>query len=50
LIPGKDVVWKQAHSMLGAGPQLIKAGKIAITDKQEKMVEGLPPIVIRETQ
>jgi exopolysaccharide biosynthesis protein len=38
--PGEDVVWKQAHSMLGAGPQLIKAGKIAITDKQEKMVEG----------
>jgi exopolysaccharide biosynthesis protein len=32
--------WRNAHSILGAGPQLIKAGKIDITDKQEKMVAG----------
>ena len=38
--PGADPAWKRAYSMLGAGPQLIKAGKIAITDQQEKMVAG----------
>jgi phosphodiester glycosidase len=32
--------WRNAHSILGAGPQLIKAGKIDITDKQEKIVAG----------
>lgn len=32
--------WKRAYSMLGGGPQLIKSGKIAIMDKQEKMVAG----------
>jgi exopolysaccharide biosynthesis protein len=26
--------------MLGGGPQLIKAGKVALTDKQEKMAAG----------
>ncbi len=31
--------WQRAHSQLGAGPQLIKAGKIEITEKQEKMAE-----------
>ena len=35
--PGADTDWRRAYSMLGGGPQLIKAGKIAITDKQEKM-------------
>ena len=29
--------WRRAYSIVGAGPQLIKAGKIAITDTQEKM-------------
>lgn len=29
--------WRRAYSVVGAGPQLIKAGKVAITDKQEKM-------------
>ena len=37
---GADAEWSRAYSMLGGGPQLIKAGKIAITDKQEKMAEG----------
>ena len=32
--------WRNAKSILGAGPQLIKAGRIDITDKQEKMVPG----------
>jgi exopolysaccharide biosynthesis protein len=32
--------WRQASSLLGAGPQLIKARKIAITDKEEKMAAG----------
>jgi exopolysaccharide biosynthesis protein len=32
--------WMRAYSMLGGGPQLIKEGKIAITDKQEKMASG----------
>lgn len=38
--PGSDARWRRAYSMLGAGPQLIKAGKIAITDKEEKMAQG----------
>jgi exopolysaccharide biosynthesis protein len=29
--------WTRAHSMLGGGPQLIKEGKLDITDKEEKM-------------
>jgi exopolysaccharide biosynthesis protein len=32
--------WRSAQNILGAGPQLIKAGKIDITDKREKMVAG----------
>ena len=40
IAPGNDEAWRQAYSMLGAGPQLIKAGKIAITDKEEKMAPG----------
>ncbi len=35
--PSLDNDWMRADSMLGGGPQLIKAGKIEITDKQEKM-------------
>jgi exopolysaccharide biosynthesis protein len=38
--PAKDAAWRSAHSILGAGPQLIKAGKVAITDKEEKMAPG----------
>ncbi|HUS08825.1 MAG TPA: phosphodiester glycosidase family protein [Pyrinomonadaceae bacterium] len=34
---GDNTDWNRPHSLLGGGPQLIKAGKIAITDKQEKM-------------
>jgi exopolysaccharide biosynthesis protein len=40
IAPGGDEAWRHAYSMLGAGPQLIKAGKIAITDKEEKMAPG----------
>ena len=32
--------WRSANNILGAGPQLIKDGKIDITDKQEKMIAG----------
>jgi hypothetical protein len=35
--PGDTTDWNRAYGMLGGGPQLIKAGKVAITDKQEKM-------------
>jgi exopolysaccharide biosynthesis protein len=35
--PGDKIDWNRAYGMLGGGPQLIKAGKVAITDKQEKM-------------
>lgn len=38
--PGDDPDWMRAYSILGGGPQLIKVGKIAITDKQEKMAPG----------
>jgi len=38
--PGDHADWMRAYSMLGGGPQLIKSGKIAITDKQEKMTPG----------
>lgn len=38
--PGDDQRWQRAYSLLGAGPQLIKAGKVDITDKQEKMAKG----------
>lgn len=33
-----EVKWRRAYSIVGAGPQLIKAGKVDITDKQEKMI------------
>ncbi len=29
--------WRRAYSIVGGGPQLIKSGKVDITDKQEKM-------------
>jgi exopolysaccharide biosynthesis protein len=38
--PDNNTNWRRAYSMLGGGPQLIKAGKVAITDKQEKMAAG----------
>ena len=38
--PGDKADWARAYSILSAGPQLIKAGKVAITDKQEKMSDG----------
>jgi exopolysaccharide biosynthesis protein len=34
---GRDSQWRRAHSILGAGPQLIKSGKVAITHLEEKM-------------
>jgi exopolysaccharide biosynthesis protein len=33
----EDKMWNSAYSIVGGGPQLIKMGKVAITDKQEKM-------------
>jgi exopolysaccharide biosynthesis protein len=38
--PDNKTDWARPYSIVGGGPQLIKAGKIAITDKQEKMSEG----------
>lgn len=38
--PGTKIDWMRAYSMLGGGPQIIKAGKIAITDKDERMAPG----------
>ncbi len=38
--PERDATWQRAHSILGAGPQLIKAGKVAITHLEEKMPPG----------
>jgi exopolysaccharide biosynthesis protein len=35
--PGEDKKWQRAHSILGAGPQLIKDGKVAITNAQEQV-------------
>ena len=32
--------WQRAYSILGAGPQIIKSGKIAITHVQERMPES----------
>lgn len=37
ITPGEDAKWQRVYSILGAGPQLIKEGKVAITDKEEKM-------------
>ena len=33
----EEEMWRRAYSMVGGGPQLIKAGRVAITDKEEKM-------------
>ena len=33
----EDEKWRRVYSSVGAGPQLIRAGKIDITDQQEKM-------------
>ncbi len=38
--PGNHADWLRIYSILGGGPQLIKEGKIAITDKEEKMAAG----------
>ncbi|HEV7474620.1 MAG TPA: phosphodiester glycosidase family protein [Pyrinomonadaceae bacterium] len=35
--PGEDKKWEGAHTILGGGPQLIKDGKIAITNTQEQI-------------
>lgn len=35
--PEQDPHWRRAYSIVGGGPQLIRAGKIAITEVQEKM-------------
>lgn len=35
--PDRDATWRRAYSILGAGPQLIKSGKVAITHLEEKM-------------
>lgn len=37
---GDDRKWSKARNILGAGPQLIKAGRIEITDQREKMIAG----------
>jgi exopolysaccharide biosynthesis protein len=36
----QEAKWSKAQNILGAGPQLIKEGKIDITDKREKMIAG----------
>ncbi|MGH9871152.1 MAG: phosphodiester glycosidase family protein [Pyrinomonadaceae bacterium] len=38
--PGDKTDWTSPYSIVGGGPQLIRAGKVAITDKQEKMAAG----------
>ena len=35
--PGQNQKWRRAYSILGAGPQLIKDGKVAITNTEEKI-------------
>lgn len=37
VVDNDEEKWRRAYSIVGAGPQLIKAGKVAITDKEEKM-------------
>lgn len=49
--PGEDKKWQRAFTILGGGPQLIKSGKIAITNAQEKITpafvnEGHPRTAI----
>jgi exopolysaccharide biosynthesis protein len=38
--PNDSDEWHRAYSILGAGPQLIKSGRISITHLQEKMAEN----------
>jgi exopolysaccharide biosynthesis protein len=38
--PGDGTPWGDAFSILGGGPQILKDGKIAITDVEEKMPAG----------
>lgn len=38
--PHDTTGWHRAYSILGAGPQLIKSGRISITHLQEQMVEN----------
>jgi len=35
--PDQDQKWRQAYSILGGGPQLIKNGRVEITNAQEKI-------------
>lgn len=35
--PGDSTIWMRSYSMLGGGPQLVKAGRIYITNLQEKI-------------
>ena len=53
--PGQDQKWRRAYTILGGGPQLIKDGKIAITNVQEKITpafvnDGHPRTAIREAR
>lgn len=53
--PDDRADWTRAHSMLGGGPQLIKAGKIAITNLPEKITpafvnEGHPRTAIAKLE
>jgi exopolysaccharide biosynthesis protein len=41
--PDRDIQWRRAHSIVAGGPQLIKSGKISITDVQEKMIPTFAP-------
>ncbi len=38
--PGEDKKWQGARTILGAGPQLIKDGKVAIPNSQEKITQA----------
>lgn len=38
LDPKHEVLWRRANTILGGGPQLIKGGKIDITNAQEKIL------------
>lgn len=38
--PGEDKQWQRAFTILGGGPQLIKDGKVAITNVPEKITEA----------
>lgn len=36
-LANEEEKWRRAYSIVGGGPQLIKAGKVDITDKEERM-------------